>query len=67
MKKLINDPNNVVTEMLTGLAKADPSLRYLGEGVEVICRAEKKSGLVGLVSGGGSGHEPAHAGYVGYG
>lgn len=52
MKKLINDPNNVVTEMLTGLAKADPSLRYLGEGVEVICRAEKKSGLVGLVSGG---------------
>ena len=67
MKKMINDPNNVVTEMLTGLAKADPSLRYLGEGVEVICRAEKKSGLVGLVSGGGSGHEPAHAGYVGYG
>ena len=67
MKKLINDPNNVVTEMLAGLAKSDPSLRYLGEGVEVICRAKKKSGLVGLVSGGGSGHEPAHAGYVGYG
>lgn len=67
MKKLINDPNCVVSEMLSGMAASDPSLSYLGEGIEVICRAEKKCGKVGLVSGGGSGHEPAHAGYVGYG
>lgn len=67
MKKLINDPNHVVSEMLAGLAASDPTLRYLGADTEVICRAEKKQGLVGLVSGGGSGHEPAHAGYVGRG
>lgn len=67
MKKLINSPSKVVTEMLSGLAKANPQLNYLGTDVEVICRREKKSGKVGLVSGGGSGHEPAHAGYVGTG
>lgn len=67
MKKLINSPGKVVTEMLSGLAKANPQLSYLGTDVEVICRKEKKNGKVGLVSGGGSGHEPAHAGYVGTG
>lgn len=67
MKKIINNPNDVVTEMLQGLAKANPNVVYAGEGVEVISRKEKKSGKVGVISGGGSGHEPAHAGYVGYG
>ena len=67
MKKIINNPNNVVSEMLAGLAKANPAVVYLGEGVEVIARREKKRGKVGLISGGGSGHEPAHAGYVGKG
>ena len=67
MKKIINNPNNVVSEMLAGLAKANPAVVYLGEGVEVIARKEKKRGKVGLISGGGSGHEPAHAGYVGKG
>ncbi len=67
MKKIINNPNNVVSEMLLGLAKANPAVVYLGEGVEVIARKEKKHNKVGLVSGGGSGHEPAHAGYVGKG
>jgi len=67
MKKIINHPNRVVTEMLSGLAKANPNVQYLGEGVEVIARRQKKDGKVGLISGGGSGHEPAHAGYVGYG
>ena len=67
MKKIINNPNNVVSEMLQGLARANPAVVYLGEGVEVIARREKKQGKVGLVSGGGSGHEPAHAGYVGKG
>lgn len=67
MKKLINKPGDVVSEMLSGLAKANPQLSYLGRDVEVICRKEKTAGKVGLVSGGGSGHEPAHAGYVGRG
>ena len=67
MKKLINHPNDVVHQMLLGLSKAHPELVYLGEGVEVIARRDRKVKKVGLVSGGGSGHEPAHAGYVGTG
>jgi dihydroxyacetone kinase-like protein len=51
--------------MLHGLVKANPELNYF-EGFEVVARKEK-SKKVGLVSGGGSGHEPAHAGYVGKG
>ena len=64
MKKIINNPNNVVSEMLEGMAKANPKIKYLGEGVEVIARKEKTPGKVGVITGGGSGHEPAHAGYV---
>lgn len=67
MKKIINNPNEVVHEMLLGLAKANPAVEYLGEGVEVIARRVKTPGKVGVISGGGSGHEPAHAGYVGKG
>ncbi|MEG0912529.1 MAG: dihydroxyacetone kinase subunit DhaK [Oscillospiraceae bacterium] len=67
MKKLINNPSDVVTEMLTGLAKSNPNLVYSNDGLEVISRKEKKVNKVGLISGGGSGHEPAHAGYVGKG
>lgn len=66
MKKIINDPNAVVSEMLQGIEKANPKIIYY-PGAEVIARKEKTDGKVGLVSGGGSGHEPAHAGYVGYG
>ena len=65
MKKVINDPNNVVTEMLQGIAIANPDVVY-HSGLEVISR-KQKSNKVGLVSGGGSGHEPSFAGYVGYG
>jgi len=65
MKKIINDPNNVVSECLQGLALQNPDLVYV-PGLEVIAR-KTKSGNVGIVSGGGSGHEPAHAGYVGEG
>ena len=65
MKKIINDPNCVVDEMLKGIEISNPDVFYDREGV-VIAR-KKKSDKVGLVSGGGSGHEPAHAGYVGYG
>ncbi len=65
MKKIMNDSNDVVSECLQGLAKVDPSLVYVPE-LEVIAKREK-SGKVGIVSGGGSGHEPAHAGFVGEG
>jgi len=69
MKKLINDPRAVVREMLEGLADLHPGLALL-ELENVIVRAglppaERRP--VALLSGGGSGHEPAHAGYVGEG
>lgn len=66
MKKIINHPNSVVSELLAGMVKAHPSLQYV-EGLEVISRRQKTLGKVGIVAGGGSGHEPAHAGYVGRG
>lgn len=65
MKKIINNPNNVVSEALAGLCYAYDYLDYIPE-FEVIART-RKTGKVGVVSGGGSGHEPAHAGYVGDG
>ncbi len=65
MKKIINQPENVVEEMLEGLALANPQLKHV-PGKGVISR-RAKADKVGLVSGGGSGHEPAHAGYVGTG
>lgn len=67
MKKLINKVEDVEREMIEGLTKAAPQkLRKLPEG-NIIVRAQKKEGKVALVSGGGSGHEPAHGGYVGEG
>lgn len=66
MKKIINHPNDVVAECLEGLAGSDDSLMYI-PGAEVIARKEKVFGKVGVISGGGSGHEPAFAGYVGKG
>lgn len=65
MKKIINDGNNVVPEMLSGMAIANPQLVYHDEYM-VISRRDKTA-KVGIVTGGGSGHEPAHAGYVGMG
>jgi dihydroxyacetone kinase-like protein len=67
MKKLINSPETVVTDALAGMAAAHPALA-VDIGRKVVSRAGGPSaGKVGLVSGGGSGHEPLHAGYVGYG
>lgn len=65
MKKLLNNPNEVVEEMLRGIEITNPDVDYDVEGA-VISR-KNKTRKVGVVSGGGSGHEPAHAGYVGYG
>ena len=65
MKKFINQIENVELEMLEGIAKAHPDhLKKLPD-FNVLVRAEKKEGKVALISGGGSGHEPAHGGYVG--
>ncbi|WP_127128413.1 dihydroxyacetone kinase subunit DhaK [Georgenia sp. SYP-B2076] len=68
MKKLINDPQNVVRESLRGFGLAYPDLVRVSEDPMFVSRAGgAEQGKVGLVSGGGSGHEPLHAGYVGVG
>jgi phosphoenolpyruvate---glycerone phosphotransferase subunit DhaK len=67
MKKLINSPETVVTDALAGMAAAHPSLSVDIENKVVIRADAPTAGKVGLVSGGGSGHEPLHAGFVGYG
>ncbi len=67
MKKFINDTVLVEEQMILGMVKAYPRhLKKLDCG-NVVVRAEKKEGKVALISGGGSGHEPAHGGFVGTG
>ena len=67
MKKFINDVALVEEQMIQGMVKAYPQyLRKLDCG-NVVVRAHKKEGKVALISGGGSGHEPAHGGFVGTG
>ena len=63
MKKLINKAENVEAEMVEGLVKAFPDI-IADRGDGIIVRTHQKVGKVALVSGGGSGHEPAHCGYV---
>ena len=67
MNKLINDPAAVVADALRGLAAAHPELRVDHENRIVVRGDAPVRGKVGLVSGGGSGHEPLHAGFVGAG
>ncbi|MGP6139335.1 MULTISPECIES: dihydroxyacetone kinase subunit DhaK [unclassified Jeotgalibaca] len=67
MKKIINQPEQVVNEMLDGLVFAYESIVERVPGTTVIHRKFPPNGKVGLVSGGGSGHEPSHAGFVGKG
>ncbi|MBP3853914.1 MAG: dihydroxyacetone kinase subunit DhaK [Erysipelotrichaceae bacterium] len=67
MKKIINEVQQVEDQMIEGICKAYPQYVRRIEGTDVIARADKKEGKVALVSGGGSGHEPAHGGYVGRG
>jgi dihydroxyacetone kinase len=69
MKKFINRPENVVEEMLQGLAVLNPGVARLS-GHKVMVRADInkiRDRQVAIISGGGSGHEPAHAGYIGEG
>lgn len=65
MKKIINKPEHVVSELLKGMELSHPELVYT-EKLEVIARREKRD-KTAVISGGGAGHEPAHAGYVGRG
>ncbi|MGW4641270.1 dihydroxyacetone kinase subunit DhaK [Sphaerisporangium sp. NPDC004334] len=67
MKKLINSTDSVVTDALAGMAAAHPDLRVDLAHKVVYRRGAPTPGKVGLVSGGGSGHEPLHAGFVGHG
>ncbi len=68
MKKVINNAEQVVEEMLQGAVLAHPQYVKRVEGFNVLVRANSPvQGKVALVSGGGSGHEPSHAGYVGRG
>ena len=67
MKKLINSPDTVVADALAGVAAAHPSLAVDIENKVITRAGGPQAGKVGLVSGGGSGHEPLHGGFVGYG
>jgi len=67
MKKLINAVDDVVTEGLAGFCSAHSDIVRLGETAPIVLRRHLKRGKVALVSGGGSGHEPLHGGFVGPG
>ncbi|WP_096274054.1 dihydroxyacetone kinase subunit DhaK [Paucisalibacillus globulus] len=68
MKKIINDPNQVVQDMIDGLVAANPKhIKQVPDTFVVARKDAPVSGKVALISGGGSGHEPAHAGYIGKG
>lgn len=68
MKKIINEPDQVVQDMIDGLIAANPKSLKRVPNTFVVVRAEASvPGKVALISGGGSGHEPAHAGYIGKG
>ncbi|MGW4248455.1 dihydroxyacetone kinase subunit DhaK, partial [Nocardia sp. NPDC004722] len=67
MKKLINDPADIVTDALAGMASAHPELRIDLPNRLILRQDAPTPGKVGLVSGGGSGHEPLHGGFVGLG
>ncbi|AXG40431.1 dihydroxyacetone kinase subunit DhaK (plasmid) [Enterococcus gilvus] len=66
MKKIINEPKEIIEEMLIGIVNSYPSLVHRVEDSRVVAK-NAPAKQVGLVSGGGSGHEPAHAGFVGDG
>ena len=67
MKKLINAPDSVLAESLAGFAAAHADIVSLGADNKFVRRRDLKPDKVALISGGGSGHEPLHAGFVGRG
>jgi dihydroxyacetone kinase-like protein len=67
MKKFINDPADVVKDSLAGLAAAHPELVRVDFENQIVVRKDAPTGKVAIISGGGSGHEPMHGGFVGTG
>ena len=67
MKKLINDPNDVVVEALLGIEAEHPDLQFDHHHKIIYRGGAPKKDKVGIISGGGSGHEPMHGGFVGLG
>ena len=67
MKKIINAVDQVENQMIEGMVKAFPQYVKKLDAGNIVVRAQKKEGKVALISGGGSGHEPAHGGFVGKG
>ncbi len=67
MKKLINDVETLLAESLDGFAMAHADIVTLGAERQFVRRRQTRPGKVALISGGGSGHEPLHAGFVGHG
>ncbi|MDG3132780.1 dihydroxyacetone kinase subunit DhaK [Streptococcus suis] len=67
MKKIMNNPVDIVDEMLKGFGYIHSDIVERLDNFDVIVRKAKKRGQVALISGGGSGHEPSHAGFVGEG
>jgi dihydroxyacetone kinase-like protein len=67
MKKFINDPAEIVKESLAGLAAAHPDLVRVDFESQIVVRKDAPTGKVAIISGGGSGHEPMHGGFVGAG
>src|SRR6201993_2506891 len=67
MKKFVNHPETIVQDSRPGFAMPHRDLIVLGEGGKFVRRARGSAGKVALVSGGGSGHEPLHIGFVGHG
>ena len=67
MKKLLNGVDTILQQSLAGFCAAHADIVTLGEEGKFVRRASLKKGKVGLISGGGSGHEPLHAGFVGHG
>ncbi len=67
MKKFINTVDDVVVESVQGFCAAHGNIVALGDDAKFVRRADLVDGKVALISGGGSGHEPLHAGFVGRG
>lgn len=67
MKKIMNNPSQIVDEMLDGLAYTHDDIVERVDGFDVIVRTFEKQNKVAVISGGGAGHEPSHAGFVGQG
>jgi dihydroxyacetone kinase len=67
MDNFFNEPARVVAEMLEGLAWLEPTVLVQGEGIRIVARRDWDRAQVAVISGGGAGHEPSHAGFVGSG